>query len=179
MDGWRVLSIVTACFVLCVVVEMMRRRKLREKYASVWLVVSLGVVVLAVLPAAAEFLARLSGVETPSNFVFLLAGVVLALVSLHLSIEVGHLEEEVRTSVEEIALLRCELEDTRRALDLRITTLEAARLGLEGQVINGDGARAESRGQAGEPVEVLQARRQLVEPAAVPVRRVGVDHRSL
>jgi hypothetical protein len=125
MAGWRILSIVIACLVLLVVVEMMRRRKLREKYAGVWLVVAIGVVVLAVIPAAAQFLARLTGVETPSNFVFLLAGVVLALVSLHLSIEVGHLEEEVRTSVEETALLRCELEDAKRELERRITELEA------------------------------------------------------
>jgi hypothetical protein len=47
------------------------------------------------------------------------------LVALHLSIEVGHLEEEVRTSVEEIALLRCELEDVSHMLALRITTLES------------------------------------------------------
>ncbi|MDX3191065.1 DUF2304 domain-containing protein [Streptomyces sp. MN03-5084-2B] len=125
MQGWRILSIVIACLVLFVVIEMMRRRKLREKYAGVWLVVAIGVVVLAVIPAAAQFLARLTGVETPSNFVFLLAGVVLALVSLHLSTETGHLEEEVRTSVEEIALLRCELEDTRRELASRIAELEA------------------------------------------------------
>ena len=125
MAGWRILSIVIACLVLFVVIEMMRRRKLREKYAGVWLVVAVGVVVLAVVPSAAQFLARLTGVETPSNFVFLLAGVVLALVSLHLSTEVGHLEEEVRTSVEAIALLRCELEDTRRDLEARIAELEA------------------------------------------------------
>ncbi|UOX87685.1 DUF2304 domain-containing protein [Amycolatopsis sp. FBCC-B4732] len=124
MVGWRILSIVIACLVLFVVIEMMRRRKLREKYAGVWLIVSIGVVVLAVVPSAADFLAKLTGVETPSNFVFLLAGVVLALVSLHLSTEVGHLEEEVRTSVEEIALLRCELEDTRRDLERRIAGLE-------------------------------------------------------
>lgn len=125
MAGWRILSIVIACLVLFVVIEMMRRRKLREKYAGVWLVVAVGVVVLAVVPSAAQFLAKLSGVETPSNFVFLLAGVVLALVSLHLSTEVGHLEEEVRTSVEETALLRCELEDAKRELAGRIAELEA------------------------------------------------------
>jgi hypothetical protein len=125
MAGWRILSIVVACIVLFVVLEMMRRRKLREKYAGVWLVVAIGVVVLAAIPSAAQFLARLTGVETPSNFVFLLAGVVLALVSLHLSTEVGHLEEEVRTSIEEIALLRCELEDSRRELAGRIAELEA------------------------------------------------------
>ncbi|QRP46482.1 DUF2304 domain-containing protein [Amycolatopsis sp. FDAARGOS 1241] len=125
MAGWRVLSIVVACLVLFVVVEMMRRRKLREKYAGVWLVVAVGVVVLAVIPEAAEFLAKITGVQTPSNFVFLLAGVVLALVALHLSTEVGHLEEEVRTSVEETALLRCELEDTKKELEARIASLEA------------------------------------------------------
>lgn len=126
MNGWQILSIIVAVFVLACVIEMMRRRKLREKYAGVWLVVAVGVVVLAVIPQAAEFLAKLTGVQTPSNFVFLLSGVVLALVSLHLSVEVGHLEEEVRTSIEEIALLRCELEDTRRALEARIEVFEKA-----------------------------------------------------
>lgn len=126
MAGWRILSIVIACLVLFVVIEMMRRRKLREKYAGLWLVVGLGVVVLAVVPAAAEFMARLTGVETPSNLVFFMAGVVLALVALHLSTEVGHLEEEMRTAVEETALLRCELEDSRRELEARIAALEAS-----------------------------------------------------
>ncbi|WP_216213459.1 DUF2304 domain-containing protein [Amycolatopsis aidingensis] len=126
MAGWQILSIVIAGIVLLVVVEMMRRRKLREKYAGIWLIVAVGVVVLAVLPKTAEFLAGLTGVQTASNFVFLLAGVVLALVCLHLSVEVGHLEEEVRTSVEETALLRCELDDTRRELERRITELKAA-----------------------------------------------------
>jgi hypothetical protein len=125
MAGWRILSIVVACVVLFVVLEMMRRRKLREKYAGIWLILALGVVVLAVIPQAGDFLAHATGVGLPSNFVFLLAGVVLALVSLHLSTEVGHLEEEVRTSVEETALLRCELEDTKRELERRIAELEA------------------------------------------------------
>lgn len=125
MQGWRILSIVIAGLVLFFVLEMMRRRKLREKYAGIWLVVAVGVVVLAVVPSAAQFLAKLTGVETPSNFVFLLAGIVLALVALQLSTEVGHLEEEVRTSIEETALLRCELEDTKRELETRIAALEA------------------------------------------------------
>jgi hypothetical protein len=124
MQGWRILSIVIAGLVLFFVLEMMRRRKLREKYAGIWLVVAVGVVVLAVVPSAAQFLAKLTGVETPSNFVFLLAGIVLALVALQLSTEVGHLEEEVRTSIEETALLRCELEDTKRELETRIAALE-------------------------------------------------------
>lgn len=114
MAGWRLLSIVVSCIVLLIVFEMLRRRKLREKYAGLWLIVGVGVAVFGIFPQVAEFLAGMTGVQTASNFVFLVAGVVLLVVALQLSSEVGHLEEEVRTAVEEIALLRCELEDARR-----------------------------------------------------------------
>ncbi|SFP67335.1 hypothetical protein SAMN05421810_10358 [Amycolatopsis arida] len=43
MACWQALSIVIAGVVLLVVVEMLRRRKLREKYAGMRLVVALGV----------------------------------------------------------------------------------------------------------------------------------------
>ncbi|GAA3024494.1 DUF2304 domain-containing protein [Actinokineospora globicatena] len=126
MAGWRLLSVVVACLVLLFVVELMRRRKLREKYAGMWLLVSVGVLVFGIFPNFAQDLADLVGVQTASNFTFLLSGIVLAAVSLHLSSEVGHLEEETRTAVEEIALLRCELDRTRAELDARIAQLEAA-----------------------------------------------------
>ncbi|MEU4801345.1 DUF2304 family protein [Actinosynnema sp. NPDC023587] len=124
MPMWRLLSIVLAVVVLIIVVEMMRRRKLREKYAAMWLLVGLGVVVLGAVPGLPSWLAHLTGVQLAANFLFAVAAVVLLFVVLQLSSEVGHLEEEVRTTVEEIALLRCELEDVQRELDGRVTAAE-------------------------------------------------------
>ena len=111
MAGWRVLSLFVGAGTLFIVVEMMRRRKLREKYAGIWLVVGLGVAAFAAFPGLAEVLADHVGVKTGSNLVFLVSSVVLLIVALQLSSEVGHLEEEVRTAVEEVALLRCEFEE--------------------------------------------------------------------
>ena len=128
MAGWRLLSLVVAGLVLAIVFEMMRRRKLREKYAGLWLLVGVGVVTFGLFPGVAESLAGWTGVQTASNFVFLLAGVVLLVVALQLSSEVGHLEEEVRTAVEEIALLRCELDDARRELAPTPTLTHSAKL---------------------------------------------------
>jgi hypothetical protein len=125
MASWRILSIIVAALVLLIVVEMMRRRKLREKYAGIWLFLTVCVTVMAAVPGVIDFLKDITGIITPSNFVLFAAVGVLGLVALHLSTEVGHLEEEVRTSVEETALLRCELEDTQRALEERIEALEA------------------------------------------------------
>lgn len=134
MMAWRVLSIITAVLVLLIVIEMMRRRKLREKYAGIWLFLAFGVVILGAVPGVMPFMARLLHFQTASNFVLFLALGVLGLVALHLSTEVGHLEEEVRTSVEETALLRCELEDTKRELESRIEALEAQqRAGTNGK----------------------------------------------
>lgn len=133
MASWRLLSIIVALFVVVLVFDMMRRRKLREKYASIWLFLAIGVAVLAAVPGVPEFLTRITGIITPSNFVLFLAVGVLGLVALHLSTEVGRLEEEVRTAVEEIALQRGELEDEQRALRERVLALErsasAQRLG--------------------------------------------------
>jgi hypothetical protein len=118
------MAIVVAALVLIVVIEMMRRRKLREKYAGIWLLVSIGVVLVGVIPGLPTYLSRLTGVQLASNFLFAVAAFVLLFVVLQLSTEVGHLEEEVRTTVEEIALLRCELEDVRASLDERVTGAE-------------------------------------------------------
>ncbi|MFI9810714.1 DUF2304 domain-containing protein [Saccharothrix variisporea] len=130
MPQWRLFVVLLAVLVLVVVVEMMRRRKLREKYAGMWLVVGVGVVLLGAVPGLPTWLAGLTGVQLPANFLFAGAAVVLLFVVLQLSSEVGHLEEEVRTTVEEIALLRCELDDAKRELSARVARAEDEVRGL-------------------------------------------------
>lgn len=143
MASWRILSIVVAALVLLVVFEMMRRRKLREKYAGMWLFLAVCITVMALVPGVVTFLKDITGVVVASNFVLFAAVGVLGLVALHLSTEVGHLEEEVRTSVEETALLRCELEDTKRELEKRIEALEAQ------QVVGANGKPKSTKQLAG------------------------------
>lgn len=101
--------------VVCVVVVaamlwMLRTRRIREKYAAIWLLLTLAVVILGVFPELAFWLSGLLGVQTPVNLVFSIGLVVLAAVCLQLSTEVSNLEEETRTLAEEIALLRADME---------------------------------------------------------------------
>jgi hypothetical protein len=129
VNEFQLFAVLIAAFVFIVVIEMLRRRKLREKYAAMWLLVSLGVVALGVIPGLATLLSDLVGFQLAANFVLASAAFVLLFVVLQLSSEVGHLEEEVRTTVEEIALLRCEMEDMRARLDERVTSAEEQLLG--------------------------------------------------
>lgn len=104
------LSLLGAAAVLGLVFELLRRRHLRGKYALLYLLLALAVVVLAVFPSLLGVLARVAGVEVPANLLFFGALIVLLMVSMQLAYESGRLEEETRTLAEEVGLLRLEVE---------------------------------------------------------------------
>lgn len=106
----RVLPIVGAFLTLLVIVDLLRRRQLREKYAVLWLIVSLFVALFAVFPSALSALSELAGVKTPVNLLFFVAALVLLVVCVQLSYEISRLEDETRAIAEELAILRLELE---------------------------------------------------------------------
>lgn len=110
MEGQRLLALIAAFAVLGVMVELLRRRQLREKYAVLWLAVSLAVALLALVPGLLAGAASAVGVKTPVNLLFFVSTLVLLLVSVHLSWECSRLEEETRTLAEEVALLRLHME---------------------------------------------------------------------
>jgi hypothetical protein len=111
---------VGACVALVVfLVVLLRTRRLREKYAITWIVVGVGMCVFGAFPNSVAGLARLVGVQTPSNLLFAMASIVLLLVCIQLSAEITTLEEETRTLTEEVALLRFDVERVTRALDDR------------------------------------------------------------
>ena len=71
-------------------------------------------------PHALESVAALVGVAVPINLVFFLGMLLLLVVVVQLSSEVGGLERETQTLAEEVALLRNRLEHVERAAGLRV-----------------------------------------------------------
>jgi hypothetical protein len=108
------LGVVGAAAVLVLVLELLRRRHLRGKYAVLWLVLSIVMAVCALFPDLLATAAHLVGVQTPINLLFFGGTLVMLAVIMQLSYESGRLEEETRTLAEEVALLRFELEEQRR-----------------------------------------------------------------
>lgn len=104
-----VVAIVVCLALVLALLHLLRTRRIREKYAAVWIVLTLAVVVIGVFPGLAFWLSDLVGVQTPANLVFALASLVLLAVCIQLSTEVSALEEETRTLAEEIALLRLDV----------------------------------------------------------------------
>ena len=98
--------LVVALVNVAVMLELVRRRQLREKYALLWLAVGVGGIVLGLGRTLVDRVAHALGVDYGPSAVFLGAIVFLLLVCMHLSWEVSRLEERTRTLAEELALLR-------------------------------------------------------------------------
>ncbi len=105
-----VIAGVCGLLVLTVMVELLRRRQLREKYAILWLGVSVVVIALAAFPGLLDWSAHRLGIYSPPNLLLFAAVLVLLLVAVHLSWEASRLEEETRTLAEEIGLLRMQVD---------------------------------------------------------------------
>ena len=100
-----------ALVIVGLVVEMLRRKKLREKYAVLWLIVGVLTLVLAAFPRMLNVVAEFVGVQLPSNLLFAMSILMLLGVCLHLSWEISVVEDETRTLAEEVAILRVQVED--------------------------------------------------------------------
>lgn len=104
-----IVGVVFAIGILAVIIGMLLARRLREKYAALWLVIGLAMLVLTIFPNLLFGLSAFLGVEVPSNLLFILALALLIGVTLHQSWELSTAEDETRRVAEDVAILRAEV----------------------------------------------------------------------
>jgi hypothetical protein len=108
-----IFGIVAALLILIVVIELLRRGRLRERHAIWWLVAGVLALIAGIFPQTLEWASRLVGVELPVNLVFFVSIAILFLVALQASSELTRLEAKTRTLAERVAILELELRKLR------------------------------------------------------------------
>lgn len=112
------MGLIVVVAILIYVFEMLRRQKLREKYAVLWIIVGIGTLILSIFPQILDTASSLVGIRIPANLLFIMTLVLLVGVCLHLSHEQSQAEDEVRILAEEVAILRSDLQDLRASRPL-------------------------------------------------------------
>jgi len=110
MSGVSILGVVGSVVILLSLFEMLRRHRLREKYALLWGLVALGALTVAAFPGILTWATDAIGLQVPANLLFFVASLVIMILTLQHSSELGRLEERTRTLAEDLALLQVELE---------------------------------------------------------------------
>jgi hypothetical protein len=107
----QIFSIVAAAALLFVVLELVRRRRLLERYALLWLGSAAVMLGLAIWRNALEKIATGLGIVYPPNALFVIAlGFVLTLL-LHFSLAVSRLSDQTRLLAQRLALLEQRVEE--------------------------------------------------------------------
>lgn len=110
MDKIQIISIFASLTIFFVVVNLVRRRRLKTEYSLIWLLVSVIFIVFSFWRDGIDWLAKLFGIAyAPSVlFIILLIGIILLLIEF--SIIISKQSERIKVLVQEIGLLRLEIQ---------------------------------------------------------------------
>jgi len=122
LDRTILITLGAALILLISVLELVRRRRLREQYSILWLLTSIVILILASNRVLLDLLARAMKIAYPPSALFVVLLGFLLLITLHFSTVISRLTRDNESLAQEIALLRAQIKD----LDKRLESDEIA-----------------------------------------------------
>lgn len=137
----KITAVVLAVVMLTVVIELVRKRKLREEYSLLWIGTALVLLALALQPRLLNFFQTMIGAVMGTSALFFGCMVFLMLLSLQFSVRLSRLTFRHKQLGQQLALQQLELEQLhkrlREATDRHAETSTPAR---DGDIARGGAA---------------------------------------
>ena len=105
MNKQNIIALIIAFAILVLIVDLVRRRKLSEKFSFIWIVASLILCILAVIPWLLTFLTKVTGAVTDSILLFGLGFIFLALISVVFSVQLTKAFIVIKILSQKVAML--------------------------------------------------------------------------
>ncbi len=110
MNRISVLAVLASALLLLYVLEMVRRRKLREEYSILWLAGSVIMLLFSLKKDWLKWASDAAGIFYPPSFLFLIGMLFILLILIHFSITISKLYQMNKKMAQEIALLKNQAE---------------------------------------------------------------------
>lgn len=110
----KIFAIVASSLLIFLIALLIKRRKLREEYALLWLATGIGALVLVIFYPILVWLSRLIGAVAPTTTLFLFALFFIMLISISFSVKFTKLSDQMQSVITELAFLRKELEELKK-----------------------------------------------------------------
>jgi hypothetical protein len=101
----QIVAITAAAGLLVVLLELVRQRRLLERYALLWLFSAVVLLSLSVWTGLLEAVADVIGVAYPPNALFLVAFGFVMVLLLHFSLAVSRLSDQTKVLAQRLALM--------------------------------------------------------------------------
>jgi hypothetical protein len=112
----RIVALVISIGLLFLIIELVRRRKLREEYSWLWLLTVSTILLLTVWFDLLRWITFMIGAIIPSSTIFMLAFLFLIMISLHFSVVISKLTNRNIELAQRYALLELELNEIKKQL---------------------------------------------------------------
>jgi len=93
------------------IIELVRRRKMREEYSFIWLTAGFVFVLIAVESDVLNYLSEIVGIILPVNMLFFLALIFVMLLCLYFSLRISALTTQMKNLAQQLALLQSKNEN--------------------------------------------------------------------
>lgn len=113
MERSIIFAVAASVAALVLVLELVRRRRLREDYSLLWLLTAFAMLLVSAWRDLLHNLAAAVGIAYPPNLLFLLAALFTLLLLLYFSTVITRLTQENKEIAQQVALLRYEVEQLR------------------------------------------------------------------
>lgn len=107
----RVALVLVSFMTLFLMMRKIRQAKVQIESAIFWIVLALVLVVFSIFPSVADFAARMLGIYSTANFLFLFAIFLLIVKVFYMTIHISQLETKVKDLVQQMALEEKKHED--------------------------------------------------------------------
>lgn len=105
----RVFVVLVAVAILLFILDLVRKKQLREQYALLWILTSVVLCLSAVFIGGVEKLSRLVGIYYPPAFLFLVAILMILVLQFHFSTVISNLRDQNKALIQDVGILASEL----------------------------------------------------------------------
>ena len=104
----RIIAICGSLALLFLIIELIRRRRLKEEYSLLWILTGLTLLTLSIWYGLLLNITDAIGAVSSSSTMFFLGVLFLTLMVLHFSVRVSELERRTTAAIQELGLLTLE-----------------------------------------------------------------------
>lgn len=107
----QIIIAVIVIIALCVIVNMIRKKRLELRYALAWLIVGVGILILDCFPKLIDWLAHKIGIASPVNMLFFFGFCFSLMIIFVLTISISRMSIRLKQLAQELALYEKKSED--------------------------------------------------------------------
>lgn len=113
----QIIGIIGSLFLLFLVIELIRRGKLKIEFSLLWFFMSILFLLVSIFRGLLDKFSYMVGIGYPPSALFLILLIGLIMILIHFSTVISNLKEAKKTLTQKIGLLEIEIERLKKELE--------------------------------------------------------------